>query len=265
MPAESSAKPMATSGRNTTADRAIDVLLLFDDESPVLSAGEVATRLGMSRSTAYRYLQSLRSSDLLEDDQARGGYRLGARLLQLARVARKGMGLSSAALPVMRELAVDVGEAVLLTRRSGRHVICIELEESNQPIRLSYERGHVLPLHAGASAKILLAYAEPSDVEEFLGSGPLEGFTTRTVTDPELLRGQLGAIREAGYVVSDGELDDGVRGIAAPILHADGRPAAGLAIAGPAFRMTNDRLPGLVAAVRSAAARISERLGLITA
>src|SRR5262247_3052676 len=152
------------SGRNTTADRAIDVLLLFDEDAPVLSAGEVAERLGMSRSTTYRYLQSLRSYELLEEDEIRGGFRLGSRVYELARIARKGLGLSEVALPLMEELRDQVGEAVLLTRRSGNQVVCIERVEGLRPTRLSYERGQILPVHAGASAKVLLAFAEPAEI-----------------------------------------------------------------------------------------------------
>src|SRR5436190_14609487 len=96
-----------TSGRNTTADRAIDVLLLFDPGSPVLTAGEISERLAMSRSTTYRYIQSLRSFDLLEEDAARGGFRLGPRVFELARIARQGLGLSEIALPVMQSLCEE--------------------------------------------------------------------------------------------------------------------------------------------------------------
>jgi DNA-binding IclR family transcriptional regulator len=254
-----------TPGRNATADRAIDVLLLFDERSPVLSAVEVARRLNMSRSTTYRYLQSLRSYELLEEDDEHGGFRLGPRVFELARVARKGLGLSEIALPVMRELGAQVDEAVLLTRRSGALVVCVERVESSHPIRLSYERGHLLPPHAGASAKVLLAFTDPAEVDEVLGSGKLDRFTDATVSDPRRLREQLAVIRAEGYAISDGEVDIGVRGIAAPILTPDRRAAAGLSVAGPAFRLTDERLPEVIAAVRAAATKISERLAEVTA
>ncbi len=248
-------------GRNTTADRAIEVLLLFDERHPVLAATEIAARLGMSRSTTYRYLQSLRAVGLVEEDAAGGRFRLGPRILSLARVARQALGLPEVALPVMRDLAAQTGETVLLTRRSQQQVVCVERVEANQyPIRISYERGHVLPLHAGASAKVLLAFEDPVEIEAVLASGPLPRYTERTVTDPAELRRQLGAIREAGYVVTDGEVDAGVRGVAAPVWGADGRVVAGLSIAGPAFRLDDGALPAAVAAVQTAAATLSQRL-----
>lgn len=245
--------------RNSTADRAIDVLLLFAENHPVVSAVEVAERLGMSRSTTYRYLQSLRSAGLLEDDA--GGFRLGPRILQLASVARKGLRLSEVARPVMRALAAEVDEAILLTRRFGDQVVCVEREESSHPVRLSYELGHVLPVHAGASAKVVLAWADAEEIRRIVGAKPLPRLTPATVTDPARLRRELAAIRDDGYAVSRGEVDRDVIGIAAPVRGAEGKVVAGLTIAAPAYRVPEQLVGVLTAAVLRAAAEISQRLG----
>jgi len=247
-------------GRNSTADRAIDVLLLFDEHGPVLSALDVSERLSMPRSTTYRYLQSLRSYGLVEDDQASGGFRLGPRVLQLARVARKGLGVPEVALPHMRELAEETGEAVILTRRMGQMVVCVERVESKHRIRLTYERGNTLPPHAGASARVLLAWLPEKELDELLRSVELKRYTDRTVTDPKALRADLACIREHGYAVSYGEVDPGVRGIAAPVFDRDHQVVAGLSTVGPAFRLDDSALPGVIDATRRAAEAISTRL-----
>lgn len=248
-------------GRNVTADRAIEILLLFNERCTSLSAAEVAARLAMSRSTTYRYLQSLRTLGFLEEEDGGGRYRLGPQILRLASVARHGLGLSEAALPVMRELARLTGESVLLTRRSGTQVVCIERENGVHLVRLSYERGQLLPVHAGASALIVLAFATAPEIDEVLANAmPLEPFTEHTQTDPDALREQLSQIAEQGYATSYGELDPGVRGIAAPVFWPDGSIAAGLSVVGLAYRMTDDLVPGLVAAVRKGAQAITSRL-----
>jgi DNA-binding IclR family transcriptional regulator len=249
-------------GRNATAERAIDVLLLFDEEHPSLTAGEIARRLDMPRSTTYRYLQTLRSYNLIEDD-AGGGFRLGTRIFQLARIAGQGIGYVEIARPYMADLAALTGEVVLLTRRSGAQVICIERVEGDprHPIRLSYERGHVLPLHAGASAKVLLAFSEPAEIEAVMNSiESLPRYTDRTVLDLTALRRQLDRIRSDGYALTSGEVDSGVRGIAAPILGPDGRVAAGLSVVGPQFRLKDMAQKAAITAVRQSAAAISTRL-----
>ena len=239
----------SSSGRNATADRAIDVLLLFDEKTPVLTAGEVADRLGMSRSTTYRYVQSLRSYNLLDEDEARGGLRLGSRVFELARIARQGIGISEVALPVMRELCDQLDEAVLLTRRSGSMVVCFERAETSHPLRLTYERGRLLPIHAASPSKILFAYADEADVDAAIVP-PLERFTETTITDPGELRAELAQIREQGYAISNGELDPGVRGVSAPIFAPDGRITAGLSAGCLTFRTPDHDLETTIAAVR---------------
>ena len=247
--------------RNQTADRTIQLLLLYDERCTVLSAVEVAGKLGMSRSTTYRYLQSLRDAGLLEEDAA--GYRLGPRIFQLARIARSGLGLSKVAAPVMRRMVDEVGETVLLTRRSGRHVICLEREESSRNLRLSYERGQILPVHAGASAIVLLAWLDDAELDRTLGSEPLERFTDSTITDPQALRARLGEIRRRGYIVTYGERDPGVVGVAAPIFGRPGQVIAGLTVVMPQHRLDASQLDATVELVRTSAQEIGATLSEI--
>ncbi|PXX71534.1 IclR family transcriptional regulator [Nocardia tenerifensis] len=248
--------------RNSTADRALDILALFDDHRLVLSGQEVADELGVARSTAYRYLQSLVSSGFAEE-QKPAGYRLGPRVFELARLARKGLGLSEVARPVMRALVGQVGETVLLTRRAGATVVCLEREESAHPVRLSYERGHVLPINAGAAALILLAWADEQEIADIVGKGALPQLTDATVTDGSVLRERLAAMRRDGIAVTRGELDPEVTGVAAPILDGRGEVVAAVSIAALSHRVPESRIPEVSTAVQAAAARISEQLALI--
>jgi DNA-binding IclR family transcriptional regulator len=253
--------PSGYRDRNSTADRALDVLQLFTDERNVWSGADISEQIGVARSTGYRYLQSLVSSGFIEE--ADGGFRLGPRILELARVARKGIGLSELALPVMRELAQELNESVLLTRRSRDAVVCLELVDSAHPIRLSYERGYVLPLNAGAAAEVLLAWTEREKVEEILSEAPLQRFTRRTLTDPKKLQARLNRINKQGYAVSRGELDENVLGVAAPIFGSDGRALAAVSIAALSSRVPDSELDRVIGAVQSAARRIAEGLAML--
>ena len=246
--------------RNSTADRALDILLLFRDDKLVWAASEVAEHLGVARSTGYRYLQSLAQAGFIEETT--GGFRLGPRIFDLARLARAGTNLSDVALPVMRTLASSVNETVLLTRRSGRFVVCLDLVEATQTVRLSYERGHVLPINAGAAAEVLLAWAPPGEVTAVLRAAPLERFTPKTLIDPAQLQTRFAQIRKEGIAVSQGELDDQILGLAAPIRNAQGSVVAAVSIAALASRVPRTQIARLKAAVKDAARKISEQLVL---
>jgi len=261
MPGQSRRESSGYRDRNSTADRALDILRLFSDDKLVWSGTQIAEQLGVARSTGYRYLKGLVGAGFLEECD--GGFRLGPQVFELARLARKGVGLSEIARPVMRQLADAVGETVLLTRRSGSAVVCLELEDAGHPVRISYERGHVMPVNAGAAAEILLAWAPDQEVTELLAAAPLRRFTARTLTDKDEWRARLREIRATGYAISRGELDEGIMGIAAPVRQPDGTVAAAVSVAALRFRVPDSAVPGITEAVREAAGQISDRLSQI--
>lgn len=250
--------PSTYRDRNSTADRALDVLQLFSEDKLVWTGAEIAEQFQVARSTGYRYLKGLVSAGFVEE--CSGGFRLGPRIFELSRLARKGLGLSSVARPVMSDLAMQSGETVLLTRRSGNAVVCLELEESKHPVRISYERGHALPINAGAAAQVLLAWESEEEVERTLSTVSLERFTRHTVTDPKRLHKRLAKIRNQGYAVSSGELDTDVLGVAAPIRNAQGDVSAAISVAALTSRVSEEQIDSIIDAVRTAASRISDRL-----
>lgn len=249
--------------RNSTADRALDILGMFDETKPAIGASEVAEQLGVARSTAYRYVQSLVRSGFLEEAEA-GRFRLGRRILELAIIARRGLGPSEVARPVMRRLCADLGETVLLTRLAGTVVVCLEREEaSTRRVRISYERGQVMPINAGASAFVLLAWLEEESLDRVLAAAPLERFTSRTLTSPEALKRRLEETAKQGFGLSQSELDEDVLGVAAPIRDADGNVQAAISMAAVSSRVPKNRLPRIIGEVRAAAAEISEAVALL--
>jgi DNA-binding IclR family transcriptional regulator len=262
MSATAPREPVASQGyrvRNSTADRALDILLMFGDDRLAVSANEVAGHFGVARSTAYRYLESLTSNGFLEENGAGSGFRLGPRVLDLARLARKGVGLSELAKPIMRKLVERTGTPAILTRRAGPAVVCLEREEAGQTLRLSYERGQVLPINAGAAALALLAWAPDDEVDGLLAA-PLTRFTEATYTDSGKLRAHLAEIREQGYAIGRGELDPDVLGIAAPVRSESGRVVAAISIAALSHRVPDSKIDQYVTPVIEAAGQLSEQV-----
>jgi IclR family acetate operon transcriptional repressor len=249
--------------RNSTADRALDILLMFTDTRLVVSGSAVAERLGVARSTAYRYLQSLVGSRFLEEAPG-GGYRLGLRVLEIARLARRSYGLSEIALPAMTELAEEVRETVLLTRRTGELVVCVDRAEAGtRAVRISYERGSTLPLNAGASALVLLAWTPQEEARRLLEAAELRRFTPATLTDVDTLMDRLAHIRRAGYSVTRGELDPDVMGIAAPIHDEKKQVVAAVSVAALASRVFPEAEAEIAGKVLDTARDISDRLAAV--
>lgn len=249
-------------GSNSTAERALAVLELFTDERGTITAVDVEAVLDVGRSTAYRYLQSLASQQFLEAVPG-GGFRLGLRVLELARIARRSYGLSDAALPLMKELAQEYGVTVLLTRRAGDSIVCVEREESSrQYLRLSYERGTLLPMNSGASALAVLSNLSADEIRAMASRTPLTRMTSKTITNPDALAARLVEIREAGYCISTGEVDPDVIGIAVPIVGPGREVLAGLSVVGLQNRIPDEMRRELVERLMTAAESISRTVSL---
>jgi DNA-binding IclR family transcriptional regulator len=243
---------------STTAEKVLDVVLLFNSGRPELKADEISQLINAPRSTTYRYLQILRDKGFL-DRTPSGGYKLGLVLLQLARIARRALDFNALAQPVMEHIAQESRETVLLTRLAGKTAVCVNRVEGPQTVRISFDVGQVQPLHGGASSKILLAFVPENRWEKHLEL-PLERFTEETVTDLEVLKDQLRTIRSQGYCVSDSEVDVGVRAVSVPIVDTQGGVLAALSTAGPSFRMDDATISRHLELLRSGATTIHQQL-----
>ena len=103
--------------------------------------------------------------------------------------------------------------------------VCLHQNQSRHALRVSWEPGMVLPLHAGALSRVLLANA-PADVRnEVLAAAP----------DSGRLRRDLARVAANGIARSEGEVFAGTVMIAVPVMRNDGIVAA-LGVLAPADR-----------------------------
>lgn len=245
---------------NSTADRALTILQMFTEQRSRISASEVAEHLGVSRSTAYRYAQTLVRSEFLSEESG-NGFRLGPKVMELARIARRSYGLADMAIPAMRSLAAEFHETVILTKRIGTTILCLEREEwPGQYIRLSYERGSRLTLNAGASALILLAWLPEDYVRQLITTESLRAYTSSTLTDPDHIIQRLHQIRMDGYSIAQGEVDKDALGIAAPIFDNQGEVCAGLSIVTLKSRFDEASLQKVVERLSSTAQELTTEM-----
>lgn len=244
---------------NSTADRAIEILLLFSESTPVLSATDVAARFKMPRSTTYRYLRGLKDQGLVEELPT-GGYRLGYRIFELARAAQSSFNILEIAQPHLRKLARETAETVLLSYLSGRQIVILECIASPHRLRITYDRGQILPTPAGATAKAFLAFSE-LDPEEVLRGTQLRRYTPQTITSSQKLLKQVEEVRQAGFAVNEGEIDEGVNAVAAPIRNEFGPVQYCVTVVGPSTRLPRAKLVRLAPMLQEVAAEIAAVAG----
>ena len=235
------------------ARRVLALMLAFSADKNTLTARDLAAATGIALPSVYRYITLLRETGLLAGDE-RGSYRLSARMIGLARAAEAAESIIDFADPVMRELAAETGETVILVRLIGRSAVCVHRVQSAQRLRISFEPGQPLPLERGASARLLLSGLPPELRREYLA--PL------AERDPEAAaRFEARATMDArrGYAVSEEELEKGVWAVSAPVLQGK-RMIAVITVPSPLVRAPAPLQEKLVAQVRAAAQALNEAL-----
>jgi DNA-binding IclR family transcriptional regulator len=240
---------------------ALDVIEEFYGDADELGVTDLSKRLKLHKNNIFRLLATLESRGYIEQNKATENYRLGVRSLQLGQAYVGRMGLLRQARPIMEALVKQCRESsyVAVVRRGG--MVPLDSVDADQPVRLVSQIGELLPLHCTAPGKVHLAFESEDELKSRLSDG-LKKYTPSTITERPALVQQLRVVTEKGYAVDTGEYVEDVRSIAAPIKDYTGRVVGALAVSGPAYRLTNDRLQKEMAPlVVKAGAELSSRLG----
>lgn len=233
---------------NTLAN-AIEIFDLFLNKRDFLDVYEISNSLHMPRSTAYAYLAFLKDSRFLDIADKPGKYKLGLRFLDYASIIRNQLDLTSVALPHMRELSKLLRSTIILTIRRGEYSYIVGKVEHNVGLVYIRNIGDRLPLYAGASSKIHLAYMKDSEMEQYLRNTELKKHSKHTITNRSKLFEDLKKIRRSGHAFSDQEIDIGVSGVAAPILDGEGEAVASVCVVGPVNKINRKNLGSIAGAV----------------
>ncbi|MFC6888857.1 IclR family transcriptional regulator [Halorubrum trueperi] len=209
---------------------------------------ELSTHLGMSKSSTYHYLATLREKDFVvkNGDQ----YELGLQLLLSGEYVRNRNILYRYGKEEVEELAETTGEyANLFTEQHGKGINLYKVRGSDA-VGSGYQTDKLQQpdqLHCTATGKAILAFLSEDCVDEILEQHGLPERTANTITDREKLQDELATIRERGYAYNDEEEVEGLRAVGAPVIDRDEAVLGSLSVAGPTSRLKgtpfNEELP----------------------
>lgn len=211
MNTDSTDQPAGASSQ--TLDRGLRALeLLAEAESPI-SIAQLADRLGVHRSNAYRLLRTLEARRFVLRDEA-GLIRLGPRLATLGRGA--AASLQQAVQPELVSLANTLSLTVFLTVLDADEIITLlTAEPAHSHAAVAQRPGAVHSIDRGAPGHAIEASLTPSEHLTVFGGAALSEPAAET--------------RVRGYALSHDEVIEGLTSIAVP-LRLSGEPPASLAI-----------------------------------
>lgn len=219
------------------------------------SAPEVADALKVDARTARRLLNRLADDGwVVRIDGRVRRYTLSLRLVALATQFVERAPLTRAATSVVSSLHERTGGVAHVTVPSYRSVLCLAHRAGDHPSRP--HAGELIPAHATAAGKVLLAHRAPW--RESVLERPLERVTERTVLEPDAVRSECGITLERGFAFEDGEYGAGLQTIAAPVPARSGTVLAAVGLAGPPELDVASQLDAVVDAAGALAAKLAE-------
>ncbi|WP_152363401.1 IclR family transcriptional regulator [Microlunatus speluncae] len=245
-----------------SADRALAAIDFVATQGSA-SFAEIATALGLPRSSAHGLLSTLVDAGWFVLSAEPRRYRLGLRAWQIGQRYDGHRLLLEKAQPYLDGLVAATGETVQLARLDGVENVYIGISLSPNPMRMASSVGMRLHAHATGIGKALLSVLDEAEARARLGAVVLPQLTPRTLTDVDDILRAVSRARELGFATDDEEFVAGCRCIAVPLTtERETGIAAAMSITMPTAR-TDDSWPhGLYPPLRDAAQAIRRELGL---
>jgi IclR family transcriptional regulator, acetate operon repressor len=242
--------------------KGLDILGLFDAETPEWTLDGIADAADLPRMTAYRMIRTLQSARYIVRDPMTNRYRLGPAVLATTYINDAHAGLTAIALPYLRQLAETTGEAAVLAVEIDGVAIKAAAVQTPRPLKGKVAIGRVITDVASAQGKIFAAFGHPTARAEALAQ-PQPQLTPNTITDPVRLARELEQVARDGLAFDLQERNLGTCGVAAPVYDQLGTVIGALSVVVPPGRFGPEERRNCAEAVRTTAMALSAYHGYV--
>jgi len=268
--ATSNSRTAATDGGQSTtstgprrvrsAERVVAVLELLRDSQRALRHADVAKALALPKSSVSNLLDTLTECGLIarEGDE----FTLGVKLIELGQAAAERLDVRAVARPVMQAVcARGTGTCNLAVLREHQVLYIEKVSDPAHLIQLATRVGGLLPAHATALGKALVACLPHEQRDRWISEHDFAALTPNTVTSARDFQREIDRVSEHGYAVEDEESHPNVMCISAPVRDHTGKVVAAISLTRLKSDLLRDGVEETAHTVRSAATEISHLLG----
>lgn len=242
---------------NGSLIKAFEILDLFSEQHPQVTAAEVAQALEMSSSSAHRFLVTLEEVGALVQVR-RGAYSLGHHIEHLGRIAERTNPLARLVQPIIAQISSRLNESVMAGQLTREGVVCLATAIAPRPISVNIQVGRMLDLHVSAQGKLWLAHMGPEErdarISDLIRTGKL------TEDDAQALRGEIDRARQEGFACNRGESEPDIGAVAVPVFDEAGGLRLTLSAFGMASRFSADHEARIAASLAEAAQEVSNAI-----
>ena len=233
--------------------RAIDIIEKIAFAKKNISIRDLAAETGYSKSSIHRILKTLIAKGFISKN-FNDSYALGAKFLVLKSVRNIYESYTEILAPIAEEVVATTNQTALVNVLDGDKGLCIYKHEPKAAIKFVTEIGMHIPLVAGASGKILMAFAPPEVQERIYGSGLIH-YSRNTIMDMDALRAHMEKIKKDRLAISREEFQENAFSVSVPIFFPNGQLLSQYGIAGTAA-MLDENEEFFIGEVRRTAAKI---------
>jgi IclR family KDG regulon transcriptional repressor len=257
---------MAADDLDKQPDSVSSVLKVFGilnalGDSRELGISELSQKVMMSKSTVYRFLQTMKTLGYVTQEGELDKYSLTLKLFELGSKSLQHVDVIRYANIQMREISKHTKEAIHLGALDDDAIIYIHKIDSMYNLRMYSRVGRRNPIHSTAIGKVLLAWGNPQEVQETLEKITFTCSTKNTIGSVEEFIPVLEQTKAQGYGEDIEEQEEGLRCIAVPIFDRFGTVIAGLSISLPTIRFSEENKQALIQMLHKAAHKVSSQMG----
>jgi IclR family pca regulon transcriptional regulator len=220
--------------------RGLAVMGAFGRGNKKMTMTQVAERTSLTRGTARRFLRTLCALGYVATDEKL--FWLTPKVLSFSSNYLATFGLGEAAYAHIQRLTERIGETSSMSVLDDAEIVYVARVEKRRVFSNRIEVGTRLPAHTTAMGLVLLGGLSDNELDAWLATTELQQFTPRTIVDKAELRRIIGNARKAGYAMTDGTLEDGLRSLSVPIHDGEHRVIAALNVATFASQMPADEV-----------------------
>lgn len=246
----------------SSVKKTLRVLDSFSLKQPELGVTEISHMLSSNKASIYRILMTLMSEGFVEKNHLNNKYRLGLKIVELARRSLHRYDLRKQATPFMERLAQETGEISHLSILDKNEIVHLEKIGEGQILTVATKIGERTPAHSSSMGKVLLAGISLDELDELIKIAPLTRLTPNTITKISKLKRELEKVRSQGFAIDNEETYEGIKGVGAPIKDDKEKVIAAICITAPTQRMGKERIKEITGLVIETARLISEKINL---
>src|SRR5688572_7677782 len=244
-----------------SAVRVFEILQFIAKHDAGCLHSEIAHALAIPRASLTALLSDLRELRYVTFDAKTKHYALGAEVLSLSNAYLRNLNIVRIGEPILRDIFREIQEFTSLVIAKDTSVVKVCEYAVPDPLGLHLQVGEAGPMHATAGGKALLAHLPQPMRDDVIARLDFRAYTKQTIRTKAALLKELKAIQSGAIAFCREEYLEGMVSMALPVFNAENQAVAAVGVNTRSVRFTPAHERKVEKVLRSAAARLSARLG----